>query len=274
MEFNRLLDNVYVFLLVFSRVFGLLSVAPLLSSSGIPGIARVGLTFFTAFALTPMVAAAGYPIPDNGFSYATLVVGELLIGIIIGFFLTIMYSAFLMSGQFYSFQMGFGASVVYDPLAQVEIPLIGQFLNLVAMFVFMTGGTILTLFIKGLYNSFLVLKAGDLAANVEELAMFMLKGLVELFAQSIVIALPILGTLMLVSVTMGLLAKAAPQMNLLMLGFPIQIGLGFFILFICVPFLMEYFAKLLDYTLEQIMAFLSLYGSETRYFSFIYRGLA
>ena len=81
MEFNGLIDNAQIFLLVFSRVFGLMSVAPLLSSSGIPGIARVGLTFFTAFGITPMVISAGYPLPDNGFAYATLIVGELLIGI-------------------------------------------------------------------------------------------------------------------------------------------------------------------------------------------------
>ncbi len=126
------------------------------------------------------------------------------------------------------------------------------------MFVFITAGGLLSLFMKGLYASFQILKAVDLITHVEELGRFMLQGLITLFGQSIIIAFPILGTLMLVSVTMGLLAKAAPQMNLLMLGFPIQIGLGFFILFICVPFLMEYFSRLIDSALYKVMEFLRL----------------
>jgi len=66
-------------------------------------------------------------------AYALLLVGEAMIGLVMGFFLSIVYSAFTTAGQFFSLQIGFGASETYDPLAEVELPLMGQFLNLIAM---------------------------------------------------------------------------------------------------------------------------------------------
>ena len=81
----------------------------------------------------------------------------------------------------------------------------------------------------------------------------MVSGLGRLLGQALVIAFPILGTLMLVYVTMGLLAKAAPQMNLLLLGFPIAISAAFLMLFLTLPFLMEAFSRVIDASFEGIM---------------------
>ena len=70
--------------------------------------------------------------------YGLLVLGEVGIGLLIGFLLNLIFSAFQLAGQFFSLQMGFSASEVFDPLSQVEIPLMGEFLNLIAMLVFLT----------------------------------------------------------------------------------------------------------------------------------------
>jgi flagellar biosynthetic protein FliR len=75
----------------------------------------------------------------------------------------------------------------------------------------------------------------------------------KLFEQALIISLPILGTLFLVSITMGLLAKAAPQMNLLMMGFPVAIGVAFLILFLALPFLMEAFGKIIDASFYKLL---------------------
>ena len=140
METDFLLQNLQIFLLVFVRIFALISISPLLSSAGVPGIAKVGLALFTGIVVFPWIAEQGYLIPQSGFAYGIVMVGEILIGLILGFMLTVIYAAFLLSGQLYSMQMGFGASQVYDPLAQIQIPLMGQFINLIAMFVFVVVG--------------------------------------------------------------------------------------------------------------------------------------
>ena len=72
-------------------------------------------------------------------------IGEALIGVITGFFINMIFSTFSSAGQFFSYQMGFGASEVYDALAQIENPLLGQYLNLIAMLVFLQINSFQTL---------------------------------------------------------------------------------------------------------------------------------
>jgi len=203
-----------------------------------------------------MAKALNFIIPDYGLLYAVLVVGEVLIGIIMGFIIILVFTVFQIAGQMFSVQMGFGASQVYDPLSQIQIPLLGQFLNLIAMLVFLVTGGMKKIFLTGIYRSFSVVKASDLFAQQDMLVSYFTGILGNLFEQSIIIAIPIMGTLILLSVTMGLLAKAAPQMNLLMVGFPIQISVGFIMMLAAMPFLIEKFTIIIDSGFEQILTIL------------------
>jgi flagellar biosynthetic protein FliR len=256
MGFNTIIENIQIFLLVFARVFALISIAPLISSSAIPAMARVGLAFFASVLAFPIVLAQGYMIPDTGLGYVALIIGEIMIGLIMGFFLVVIFSAFLVAGQFFSLQMGFGASEVFDPLAQVQIPIMGQFLNIIAMFLFIIIGGLQRIFLVGVLRSFQAAKAIDFVAEKDYILRMIIESLSGLFEQALVISFPILGTLVLVSVSMGLLAKAAPQMNLLMMGFPVAIGVAFTILFLALPFMVEGFAKIIDMSFVRILEML------------------
>ena len=257
METDILLQNLELFILIFVRIFALISIAPLLSSAGVPGIAKVGLALFTGIVVFPWVAEQGYLIPQSGFSYAMVMVGEIIIGLILGFMLTVIYSAFLLSGQLYSMQMGFGASMVYDPLAQIQIPLMGQFINLMAMLIFVIVGGFQKIFLMGVLRSFETIKAVDLLYLREPLLKIILRSMSILFEQALIIAFPVLGVLLLISVSMGLLAKAAPQMNLLMLGFPIKISMAFVMLFLALPFIMQAFNRVIDSSFFELVDFLN-----------------
>jgi flagellar biosynthetic protein FliR len=184
--------------------------------------------------------------------YFLLVVGEAMIGIILGFFLNIVFAVFQVAGQFFSLQMGFGASQVFDPLAQIQIPLMGQFLNIAGMFTFLLISGAHKLLLVGVYRSFRSIRAVDLVAGRQVLFPLFLRSLGDLFVNSLTISFPILGTLLLVSVTMGLLAKAAPQMNLLMMGFPIAIGTALVVIAAATPFLIGAFSRLLEGGFEQL----------------------
>jgi flagellar biosynthetic protein FliR len=221
-----------LFLLVAVRVIALIEVAPLLSGTGVPQVAKIGLAAFAAAAVFPSVKAAGYPLPDDGIAYAL--------------FLSVVYAAFISAGQFFSLQVGFGATETYDPLAEVEIPLMGQFLNLVAMFVFVSTEGFQKLFLVGVQGSFSAMRAWDLVPRRDDLVLFVIKALGGLFQQALVIALPVMGTLFLISVAMGLLSKAAPQLNLLTEGFPISLSVTFFLLVATLPFMMETFSRLIE----------------------------
>jgi len=253
MTFDGIVADAQLFFLLFARVIAMLSIAPLLSSSSVPRIARIALALLAATMAFPMVAASGYIIPDSGLAYAFLVIGEALIGIIMGFMLALVYGAFITAGQMFSLQMGFGASQVLDPLAQIEIPLMGQFMNIMAMFVFVFTEGFQRVFLAGVYYSFQSVRAIDLVLMRNDIIETMLRGLTGLFGNALIIAFPILGTLFLVQVVMGLLAKAAPQMNLLMMGFPISIGVAFLILMVSIPFLVETFDRLIGAGFETLM---------------------
>jgi flagellar biosynthetic protein FliR len=254
---NEITANAQLFLLIFVRVLALIETAPLLSSDGVPQIAKIALAFFAAFVVIPWVRQAGYPMPPTGIEYALLVAGEALVGILIGFYLVLIYAGFQLAGQYLALDMGFGASEVFDPLAQIEIPVMGQFLNLIAMFIFITIGGFQKLFLVGVFRSFQAFKAADLVLHKDAIVRMLVGGLADLFAQSLIISLPILGTLFLVSVSMGLMAKAAPQMNLLMMGFPISIGVAFIMLFLTLPFLAEAMSRVIDYSFEQLLQLFS-----------------
>jgi flagellar biosynthetic protein FliR len=240
----------------------MIEVAPLFSSSAIPQTAKIGISLFIAAVIFPNVVAAGYVIPSDPVHYFLIILGEVLIGIIIGFFLVVVYASFQVAGQFFSLQMGFGASEVFDPLAQIEIPLLGQFLNIVAMLVFVTMGGFQKFMLKGVGDSFAAIKAIDLVIGNEKLLSVFTGGLGRLFEAALMISFPILGTLFIISVSVGLLAKAAPQMNLLMIGFPIAIGVAFLVLFTTMPFLMETFGKIIDSSFESISKLLANMGGK------------
>jgi flagellar biosynthetic protein FliR len=252
-----IVGNAQLFLLVFVRILAIVELAPLLSSGGVPQIAKIGLSFFTAVVVFPSVYATGYPIPGSALEYILLLMGEALIGILVAFFLVIIYSAFNMAGEFFSLQMGFGASQVFDPLAQIEIPIMGQFINSIAMFIFILVNGFQKLFLYGILGSFKAVRAIDFVTHRDAVFQTMAGSLPNLFQTSLVIAFPILGTLLLVSVSMGLLAKAAPQMNLLTMGFPITITVAFITIFLTLPFLVEAMSNIVSQSYDSLAVLLT-----------------
>ena len=261
-----------VFLLIAVRAFAMIQTAPLLGSDAIPMVAKFALAGFAAFAVLPTaqvftpqahgltgvsgVGAVIFPGSEGllsdlrfeslNFSFALLLIGEAIIGIIIGFFITIIFAAFATAGQFFSLQMGFGASETFDPLAQVENPLMGQYLNLVSMLVFLVIGGMRDLFLGGFWRSVQSINIFLLIEGRDPVITMIVSGLSRLFLDAIVIAMPILGTLFLTSLSTGLISKAAPQINILSEGFPISITTAFILIFATLPFMTEAFARVID----------------------------
>ena len=259
---DRILLHAPVFLLIAVRCFGLIMTLPLFSIRNVSRIAKIAFTGYLAYIIFPHVNFSSYAtfiVGDGAFSieYIMLLIGEGIIGILTGFYVTLIFAAFSSAGQFFAFQMGFSASEVYDALSQVENPLMGQFFNLVAMLIFLQSDWALYLFSKAILSSFDSLNALTLVMQRENMINFLLGGLTKLFADAFVISLPIMGTLLLISVTMGILSKAAPQMNLMSEGFPIMILVSFFIISVLFPQICEFFKHSFSsgfYRLENLLA--------------------
>lgn len=244
--FSELLSRAPYFFLAAVRIFAMILSTPLLSIQSVPRIVKVALAGLVAFIILPNAYTEGWDVAPFSLDYVLLVAGESLIGIITGFFVSMVFATFSSAGQFFSYQMGFGASEVYDALAQIENPLLGQFLNLVAMLVFLEINGFQTLFLGGVLRSFQSLNCLSLVASRAVFLPFFLKGLSTLFLNAMTIALPIVGTLFLVHVAMGLVSKAAPQMNLMSEGFPITILVSFVLLVLSMPIMINLFVSIIQ----------------------------
>ena len=260
---NTIVQGAPIFLLVAVRCFAMLMTLPLFSMRNVPRVAKIALSGYMAFMVLPIVYGSSVQMKQYGFTqdvfsgsfsveYIMLLLGEGLIGVIIGFYVSIIFAAFSSAGQFFSFQMGFSAAEAYDALSQVENPLMGQYLNLVAMLVFLQSHGFQKIFLSGILKSFETINAYSLVFCKENFVRFLVKGLSELFLDGLMIALPLVGTLFLISLTMGLLSKAAPQMNLLSEGLPITIIVAFLLLLFLLPVMTDLFEKSFDIAYKNI----------------------
>jgi flagellar biosynthetic protein FliR len=249
---NDILAAAPAFLLIAVRALAMIEVAPLFNSASIPQVAKIALAGFAAYASFSSALVTEWVIAPYGLGFIFLVIGEALIGIIIGFFLALIFAAFVTAGQFFSLQMGFGASETFDPLSQIENPLLGQYLNLVAMLVFVTIDGFRELFLGGFWRSLQSINVFSLISGREHIVSMMLSGLSRLFMDAMIISLPILGSLFLVSLSTGLISKAAPQINILSEGFPISITVAFLLIYTALPFMTEAFSRVIGSSFETL----------------------
>jgi flagellar biosynthetic protein FliR len=259
-----MLEAAPVFLLVAVRALAMIETAPLLSSDAIPQTAKLALAGFAAFLAFPTALSVGWNLNPYGLSFVFFIIGEALIGIIIGFYLTIIFAAFSTAGQFFSLQMGFGASETFDPLSQIENPLMGQYLNLVAMLVFISLGGFQELFFGGFWRSLQSVNTMALVKGRDAVVTLLLEGLPRLFLDAMVISMPILGTLFLTSLATGLISKAAPQINILSEGFPISITVAFMLITATMPFMVEAFGRVVDGAFQSVEGLYVLIGEPIR----------
>ena len=257
---NEILAAAPAFLLIAARALAMIETAPLLNNDSIPQVAKISLAGFVAYMSFNSAIVSSWNIPAFDLGFIFLVIGEGIIGIIIGFFLSIVFAAFVTAGQFFSLQMGFGASETFDPLSQIENPLLGQYLNLVAMLVFVTIDGFRELFLGGFYRSLQSLNVINLVSGRETIVAMVLAGLSRLFMDAMIIALPILGTLFLVSLSTGLISKAAPQINILSEGFPISITVAWLVIFLALPFMTDIFSRVIGSGFETLRSLYIIIG--------------
>ena len=267
-----LLDDLGVGLLVLARVLAMIQVAPLLSSRAIPQVGKISLAVFVALIALPGVAAAGYPLPQSGMQYGLLLLGEALLGALLGFLVYLAFAALRLAGQFISLSVGFGVAELLDPLSGHQSPLLSHVFSVLALLVFLSVGGLHRLLLVGVAGSFQALRAADLVIGLEAGALrgagLLLQraagSLTRLFSTALTIALPIFGALLLVSIALALLAKAAPQMNLLMLGLPVSLGAGLVLLLLALPLLLDAAAAVIDGGFVELRRLLAELGAAAR----------
>jgi len=219
-----------------ARVGGLLVLAPILGSRVAPVRVRAALTFFLAVAMLPALPAdAGAFAVDAGpvRLFAGLAL-EIAIGFTIGLIAQFVFGGVQMAGQLAGIQMGVGLSNLIDPQTQEHITAFAQWQNLLALLVFLSvdGHHVL---IRALAQSFTLLPIGGGFPTAEGLGRVLALAS-GIFVIALKIAAPVLVLLLLVNAAMGVLAKLIPQLNVFVVGFPLNVAAGLFVLTASQPF--------------------------------------
>ena len=235
MEFSADLSRQFVgFLLVFARITGMLAAAPMFGSRIIPIQVRVGIALLITILAVPAVATFMKPGPGSLLVLAWWIFLELVYGLSAGFVATMLFNAIQMAGQLIDMQIGFGIVNVFDPQFGQQVPLIGNFKYLLALTIFLIiDGHHLIL--TAIVDSFRSVPAGITPA-VSEAALYFVDVVGSLFVMGIRIALPVLGTVLLTDVALGILARVMPQMNVFVVGITGKIIVGVMMLFFALPF--------------------------------------
>jgi len=222
------------FLWPFARIVGLMLADPLLSSKSIPKRYKAGFALFLTVLLAPMLP----PMPTVSVVSAQgtlIVMQQLLIGIIIGVVMRVAITAVEMAGFLMGSQMGLGFAMFFDPQHSAQVPAVSRVLTVFATLLFLTfdGHQIL---IATLAESFRLMPVGTPLPVSSFNAVAVWGG--QLFAWGLWLSLPVVGTLLVVNLAIGVMTRAAPQFNVFSFGFPVTLFIGFVALYLSVP-LME-----------------------------------
>jgi flagellar biosynthetic protein FliR len=223
--------------------------APVFGASFVP----VQLRLVIALAIgIPAVGAANFVLPTEGLASiegVLLVGGEVLAGLAIGFAVQIGFSAAILAGETISNAMGLGFAGMVDPASGQQNPMLGQFLSILATFLFLAIGGHLAL-AATIVESYRALPPGDAWLSSESISGLVFFGGV-LFAAGLSIALPVGFAIILVQMVMGMLARSAPQLNLFSVGLPAALLAGIVLLAIAAPVMGESIIAVLQQGLEE-----------------------
>ena len=241
---DTILPNLTVFLLIVARVSAFFVVLPLFSHRTIPASHRIGFAVVLSWMMYYTLDVEPFEI--NG-DYILLIMKEVILGLFIGLLAYIIMSAVQIAGGFIDFQMGFAMANVIDPQTGAQSPLIGQFLNTLALLLLLAlNGHHLLL--DGIFYSyqFMPMEMTWPAFGQENYVEFIMKTFAGVFAVAFQMSIPIVATLFLVDIALGITARTVPQLNIFVIGYPIKIAVGFLVLLVMMGVLMAVVQKMFE----------------------------
>lgn len=243
-----------LFIWPFLRILGLMLSEPLLGHRALPRRIKMGLALLLTITVAPLVEAP----PQVSFTSAqglVMAAQQLFIGFALGFSMRVVLSSIEMSGHITGLTMGLGFAVFFDPQNSAQSPVLAQFIGIFAMLIFLAMNGHLMV-ISALVQSFQILPISTAPLNPGGFKAFAEVGS-QIFLVGLMLSLPMLAALLIANIAMGILTRAAPQLNLFAVGFPLTLSAGFVVLLMALPYLLPPITRLLE---EGVMHGLKLIG--------------
>lgn len=241
--FGLTLLDVQKFFLIFVRLATIMAIIPFYGERSVPIQLKLGLALLISVIVYPLLTGAGVPQETQSLmGFAVAMLQSLLAGLMVGFIPLLLFASVQLGGELIGFQMGFGITSVLDPLSQIRMSLIAQFEYILAMLIFITLDGHLY-FLQGIVKSFQVVPLVG-ASFPDILGESVVKLSRDIFIIGLKIAAPIMVTIFLTNVGLGILGRTMPQMNIFIVGFPLQIGIGLLMLGMSIPVFAYIFEKM------------------------------
>ena len=217
-------DEFKVYLLVLARISVVLFMIPIFSTTMFPALAKAGLAMIMSMLLYSVVGIDSSFFPDTAIETGLLLISEAMIGLVLGLCIRLFFGSVQLAGQVIGFQMGFSMINVVDPQSGANISIMEQIGYWVAILIFLAlnGHHII---IISLIESFTLIKPGFFIFQKVMLVKILELGSI-LFLLSIKIGAPVMAALLFTSAAFGLTAKFSPQMNVMIVAFPLKIFVG------------------------------------------------
>ncbi len=249
LQIQAIFASISEFIFPFTRIAALFSVAPVISSPFIPLRIKVAIAFVLTIFILPLQETASSL--DIFTANGLLQIGiQLLIGLSMGFILRLVFNALTIAGENIAVTMGLGFAQITDPVNGVTVPIISQFLTIVATLLFLSFDGHLAL-INMVFNSFIYIPVGS--------SIFQLNAIwnvaawaTNMFSGALMVAIPAVTALLIANSALALMTRAAPQLNVFSVGFPITILLGLTAVALILPNVSVVFQNLISSAFDQM----------------------
>lgn len=207
----------------FLRVLAVFTSAPVFSAKAVPVRTKVGLAFVVALCLQPLLANQPL-VPLNSSAALGAVLQQVLVGLAIGLAVRIVFSAIEVAGEVVGLQMGLNFAAFFDPTSNAQVSAVARFYGYLAMllFVVINGHLMVLMAVVESFQRFPT--DGNFLHSLQQMHLHELGA--ALFSSALWIALPMIALLLFVNLTMGVISRIAPQMNIYAVGFPVTLSVG------------------------------------------------
>lgn len=256
------LQGFSVFLLIFCRITSFFVVAPVFSSRSAPNSFKIGFSAIIAV-LIYLVYGTHQSVPID-LTYVMYILREILVGLLIGYVAYLMFSVILMAGSFIDIQIGFGMANVLDPMTGASAPVLGNFKYMIGMLLFlgMNGHHYLLEAVLRSYNW--IPLNNDVFARMMggKISDFLVMAFAQAFSLAVQMSAPLVVALFLTDVALGFLARTAPQFNVFVIGIPLKIIVGLFLLLLMMSSFVFAFQQLFEILFRAMENLLGVMGTK------------
>lgn len=240
------------FLWPFVRMLALVSTAPVFGETWVPPRVKVGIAAVLALVIAPTLG----PMPDVPVVSAGgvwIIFQQVLIGVAMGFTMRLVFTAVLAAGEYIGLQMGLSFASFFDPMNGGATTVVARLLNMLAMLIFVAVDGHL-LMVQALADSFQALPIAD-APLAAQGWMLLVAGGGQIFANGLMLSLPLVTALLTLNLAMGILNRASPQFSIFAVGFPLTLLAGIWMLQLLMPHLAAFLEPRFAEGLASMMQF-------------------